>query len=89
MHTIISSKTYMMQLQKNRYELYPDENFNDPDYNWNNRMYNDEFGYVVDEEGIKIEASVLFEIILKAGYGDRSQILLLMEMLIPLFRNVP
>ena len=79
----------MMQLQKNRYELYPDENFNDPDYNWNNRMYNDEFGYVVDEEGIIIDASVLFEIILKAGYGDRSQILLLMEMLIPLFRNVP
>ena len=77
------------KVTEKRFEKFPDENINDPEYDWNNKMYKDEFGYIVDEEGISIEASVLFEIILKAGYGDRFQILLLLEILIPLFRNVP
>lgn len=74
---------------KDRYSSHPEEDLTNPNYDWNKNMLKDDFGYFVEKEGICIEAPVLFEVILRAGYGERSQILLLMEMLIPLFRNVP
>ena len=65
------------------------QNYESENYNWNNEMYKKQYGYFVSDESIQIDTHVLFDVILKAGYGDRSQISLLIELLTPLFRYIP
>lgn len=58
-------------------------------YDWNNMTYQNEFNYYVDDEGVSIDASMLFRVLIKCANGDRAQISILMELILPLFREIP
>jgi len=52
------------------------------------QLYNADYDYTIDTDGISVNAAKLFKLIFQTSYGDNTAMFILMDMLAPLFRDI-
>ena len=52
------------------------------------QLYNADYDYTIDPDGISVNTAKLFKLIFQTSYGDNTAMFILMDMLAPLFRDI-
>jgi hypothetical protein len=52
------------------------------------QLYSSDFGYQIEQNGVQVNAAKLFKLIFQTAYGDKNAMLVLMDILAPLFRDI-